>query len=111
MRLLFISAGAGPTYRGSCIRDNALAAELIRRDHDVSVVPAYTPTLTDEENMSRQDLVILGALSLDLEQRFAIFRRTPAALDRLWDAPAVIKALAAGTLNVAPLQSYINHAT
>ncbi len=102
MRLLFISAGAGPTYRGSCIRDNALAAELIRRDHDVSVVPAYTPTLTDEENVSRQDLVILGALSLDLERRSAIFRRTPAALDRLWDAQAVIKALAGGPMAADP---------
>lgn len=102
MRLLFISAGAGSTYRGSCIRDNALAAELMRRDHDVSVVPAYAPTLTDEENVSREDRVILGALSLYLEQRFAIFRRTPAALDLLWDAPAVIKALAGGSMAADP---------
>jgi hypothetical protein len=34
-------------YCGSCLRDNALAAELKSRGHDVVLVPLYTPTLTD----------------------------------------------------------------
>ena len=49
MRILSITAGAATMYCGSCMRDNALAAELIRQGHDVSLLPFYTPTLTDED--------------------------------------------------------------
>ena len=52
MRLLMITAGAGGMYCGSCLRDNALASELMSRGHDVALLPIYTPTLTDEENVS-----------------------------------------------------------
>ena len=47
MKILFITAGAAGMYCGSCFRDNALAAELKSRGHDVLLVPLYTPTLTD----------------------------------------------------------------
>ena len=35
-------------YCGSCLRDNALAAELLRQGHDCILVPLYTPLRTDE---------------------------------------------------------------
>jgi hypothetical protein len=57
MRILSLTAGAASMYCGSCLRDNALAAELIRRGHDVTLLPFYTPTLTDETNVSRQGRV------------------------------------------------------
>ena len=41
-------------YCGSCLRDNALAAELIARGHDVTLLPVYTPTRTDEPNVSEE---------------------------------------------------------
>jgi hypothetical protein len=50
------------------MRDNALAAELIRQGHDVTLLPFYTPTLTDEENVSRQERVFFGGISVYLEQ-------------------------------------------
>jgi glycosyltransferase involved in cell wall biosynthesis len=93
MKLLALTAGAGPMYCGSCLRDNALAAELIRRGHDVILMPLYTPTRTDEPNVSRER-VFLGGISVYLEQKLPIFRHTPKFLDRLWDAPAVIRAMA-----------------
>lgn len=102
MRLLLLSAGAASMYCGSCIRDNALAAELMRRRHDVTLLPFYTPTLTDEENVSRVDRVFFGGISVYLEQHLALFRHTPAFVDRLWDAPAVIKAFASGSIAVDP---------
>lgn len=102
MRLLLISAGAASMYCGSCIRDNALAAELMRRRHDVTLLPFYTPTLTDEENVSREDRVFFGGISVYLEQHLALFRHTPMFMDRLWDAPAVIKAFASGSIAVDP---------
>ena len=79
-------------YCGSCMRDNALAAELIRLGHDVTLLPFYTPTLTDEENVSRQEQVFFGGISVYLEQHLPWFRQTPRFVDRLIDAPGVIKA-------------------
>ena len=72
-------------YCGSCLRDNALAAALLARGHDVVLSPVYTPTRTDERNVS-QDQVFFGGISVFLEQYAAVFRHTPRALDRLWDS-------------------------
>src|SRR4029079_10324341 len=72
-------------YCGSCLRDNALATELIARGHDVILLPVYTPTFTDEPNVS-QNRVVLGGISAYLEQYVPLFRTTPAWLDGLWDS-------------------------
>jgi glycosyltransferase involved in cell wall biosynthesis len=93
MRILSITAGAAGMYCGSCFRDNALAAELLARGHDVTLVPVYTPTRTDEKNVSRRR-VLFGGISVYLQQHSAIFRRTPRFVDRLWDSPRLIAALA-----------------
>ena len=102
MRLLLLSAGAASMYCGSCMRDNALASALIKRGHEVTLLPFYTPTLTDEENVSRQQRVFFGGISVFLEQHLALFRHTPRLLDRLWDAPRVIKAFSSGSIAVDP---------
>jgi hypothetical protein len=44
-------------YCGSCLRDNALARELLARRHDVLLLPVYTPTLTDEEKKALTDAI------------------------------------------------------
>jgi glycosyltransferase involved in cell wall biosynthesis len=80
-------------YCGSCFRDNALARELLARGHDVTLLPLYTPTRTDEPNVSRSD-VLFGGISVYLQQHLALFRWTPRFLDRLWDSPRVIGAFA-----------------
>ena len=87
-------------YCGSCMRDNALAAELIRLGHDVTLLPFYTPTLTDEENVSRQEQVFFGGISVYLEQHLPWFRHAPRFVDRLIDAPNVIKAFTSGSISV-----------
>ncbi len=92
MRILSLTAGAASMYCGSCLRDNALAAELIRQGHDVTLLPFYTPTLTDEDNVSRQEQVFFGGISVYLEQHMSWFRRGRHLIDRLIDAPEVIKA-------------------
>jgi glycosyltransferase involved in cell wall biosynthesis len=80
-------------YCGSCLRDNALAIELMARGHDVTLVPVYTPTLTDEKNVSRRE-VLFGGISVYLQHHVSIFRRLPRVFDRLWDAPWLIGAFA-----------------
>ncbi len=78
-------------YCGSCLRDNALAAELKSRGHDVVLVPLYTPTLTDEPNVSEQR-VFFGGISVYLQQHAGFFRWAPRIFDKLLDAPWLIKA-------------------
>ena len=86
-------------YCGSCLRDNALAAELIARGHDVTLLPLYTPLLTDEANVSRPQ-VLFGGISIYLQHKSAIFRRLPRLVDRLLDAPAVIRTFANRSVSV-----------
>ena len=102
MKILSITAGAADMFCGSCLRDNALAAELLARGHDVTLLPVYTPTLTDEPNMSSGKPVFFGGISVYLQQHLAIFRHTPWLLDKIWDAPAVIKQFASGSIQVDP---------
>src|SRR5215207_6163308 len=101
MRVLYITAGAAQMYCGSCLRDNALASELLARGHDVVLVPLYTPTLTDEPNVSRER-VFFGGISVYLEQHSALFRRTPRLLDRLWDSKLALKLAARSSIQTSP---------
>jgi glycosyltransferase involved in cell wall biosynthesis len=102
MNILSITAGAADMYCGSCLRDNALAAELLTRGHRVTLLPVYTPTVTDEPNMSAGRPVLFGGISVYLQQHLSIFRHTPWFLDKLWDAPAVIRRFATGSIDVDP---------
>ena len=52
MRIAYITAGAAGMYCGSCLHDNTLAAALIRKGHDVALIPTYTPIRTDEQDVS-----------------------------------------------------------
>src|SRR5215213_7252714 len=101
MRILYITAGAAQMYCGSCLRDNALASELLARGHDVALVPLYTPTLTDEPNVSRER-VFFGGISVYLEQHSALFRHTPRLLDRLWDSKLALKLASRSSIQTSP---------
>lgn len=101
MRILSITAGAAGMYCGSCFRDNALAAELLSRGHDAHLVPVYTPTRTDEPNVS-DGRILFGGISVYLQRSWSLFRTLPRAFDRLWDAPGVIGAFANGSVPTDP---------
>jgi len=85
MRIAFITVGAAGMYCGSCLRDNTLARALLARGHDVLLVPTYTPTRTDEPNVSLPR-VFLGGINVYLQHKSAIFRHTPWFADRLLDS-------------------------
>src|SRR5689334_15651317 len=101
MRILYITAGAAGMYCGSCLRDNAIATELLKQGHDVVLMPIYTPTLVDEENVSLHR-VFFGGISVYLEQYVPLFRHTPKLLDRLWDSEAALKMVARRSVAVDP---------
>jgi glycosyltransferase involved in cell wall biosynthesis len=88
-------------YCGSCLRDNAMATELIARGHDVMLLPVYTPTLTDEPNVSN-DHVALGGISAYLEQYVPIFRKTPRWLDRIWDSKTALNLATRRSISTKP---------
>jgi glycosyltransferase involved in cell wall biosynthesis len=88
-------------YCGSCLRDNALASELLARGHDVLLTPVYTPTRTDEHNVSGSH-VFFGGISVYLEQHAALFRHTPRLLDRLWDSDWALRLATSRQIKVDP---------
>jgi glycosyltransferase involved in cell wall biosynthesis len=102
LKITYITAGAGGMYCGSCIRDNALAAALTGRGHAVTLLPLYTPTRTDEENVSQHRLFFSG-ISVYLEQYISLFRKTPWLLDRLWESPWLMRAVS-GLVHTQPEQ-------
>jgi glycosyltransferase involved in cell wall biosynthesis len=101
MKILYITAGAAGMYCGSCLRDNALAAELMAGGQEVLLLPLYTPTLTDETNVS-QGRVFFGGISVYLQQQMALFRKTPWLLDRLWDSSLMLKLASSRGIQTQP---------
>jgi glycosyltransferase involved in cell wall biosynthesis len=103
MRIAYITAGAGHMYCGSCLRDNTLAQAIRAAGHDVQLIPTYTPTRTDEPNLS-QERVFLGGINVFLQQHLAVFRRTPWVLDRVLDSPALLRLATRWGVSVDPVQ-------
>jgi glycosyltransferase involved in cell wall biosynthesis len=101
VKILSITAGAAGMYCGSCLRDNALAAELLARGHDVTLQPLYTPLLTDEANVTRSN-VLFGGISVYLQNYSSLFARLPRFLDKLIDAPRVIDFFAGRSVSTDP---------
>jgi len=88
-------------YCGSCLRDNAMATELMARGHDVMLLPVYTPTFTDEPNVSSRH-VVLGGISAYLEQYVPMFRKSPRWLDRIWDSRFVLSLASRRSISTNP---------
>ena len=103
MKIAYITAGAGHMYCGSCLRDNTLAAALMAAGHEVLLIPTYTPTRIDERNVS-QNRVFLGGINVFLQQRSALFRKTPWVVDRLLDFAPLLRLATRWGVSVDPAQ-------
>jgi glycosyltransferase involved in cell wall biosynthesis len=88
-------------YCGSCLRDNALASALLAAGQDVLLIPTYTPTRTDDINVS-MPRVFLGGINIYLQQHFSLFRSSPQILDRLWDFKPILKLVTRLGMSVNP---------
>jgi glycosyltransferase involved in cell wall biosynthesis len=89
MKIVYLAAGAGGMYCGSCLHDNTLAASMLSLGEDLLLVPTYTPLRTDEENVS-EPRMFFGGINVYLQQHSAFFRHTPWFVDALLDRPGVI---------------------
>ena len=101
MKIAYITAGAGNMYCGSCLRDNTLASALLNAGHELLLIPTYTPTRTDEQNVSHEQ-VFLGGINVFLQQQWGFFRRTPRFVDRLFDHPSVLRFMTRWGVSVDP---------
>jgi len=89
MKIAYIAAGAGGMYCGSCIHDNTLAAALIKKGHEVALIPTYTPLRTDEANVT-VDKIFYGGINVYLEQKFSLFRHTPQLFDKIFNSASLL---------------------
>ena len=90
MKIVYLAAGAGGMYCGSCLHDNTLAGALLALGEDVLLVPTYTPLRTDEEDVSDSHL-FFGGVNVYLQQRMSLFRHTPWFVDDLLNRPGLIR--------------------
>lgn len=91
MRIVYLTAGAGEMHCGACARDLTLIRGLLSRGHDVQVLPLYLPPKTEGRELLPMTPVFFGGVNVYLQQHSAIFRHTPAFLDRLFDNPTLLK--------------------
>src|SRR5262245_47059695 len=70
MNIILLTAGTGSYHCGVCMRDNALAKELIRQGHRALLVPMYLPLTLDEES-SRQAPIFFGGVSTYLRDKIS----------------------------------------
>jgi glycosyltransferase involved in cell wall biosynthesis len=103
MRIHYFTGGPAGMMCGSCIRDNALAAELLRQGHKVLLLPIYTPTITDDENVS-ESRVFFSGLSVYVREVVPFLRRMPKWLENWLDSPRLVNALTKFSISNSPKQ-------
>jgi glycosyltransferase involved in cell wall biosynthesis len=91
MRVVLLTPGTGSYYCGVCMRDNALAKEVIRQGHEALMVPMYLPLTLDEPSANPETPVFYGGINVYLQQKFAFFRKTPRWLDHLLNARGFLR--------------------
>jgi glycosyltransferase involved in cell wall biosynthesis len=75
------------------MRDNALARELQRSGHDVTIAPMYLPLILDDTALAglEQAPVFFGGINVFLQQKVALFRKTPAFIDQLLNSTGLLR--------------------
>lgn len=107
MKILHIIPGSGGSfYCGNCLRDSKFVEALRASEHEVVKLPMYLPLFADEHDLSGDIPVFYGAISIYLKQRYPIFRKAPAWVDRLLNAPLMLKLAArlSGSTNAKGLE-------
>lgn len=90
--IAYVTAGGAGMFCGSCMRDNALAAELSARDVPITLIPTFTPIRVDEPDQSDEH-VFLGGINVYLDQKLPWFGRMPRPIRRALDHPALLRIL------------------
>ena len=94
MNIVLLTPGTGSYHCGVCMRDNALAKELIRQGHRALMLPMYLPLTLDEDAASPQTPIFFGGVSTYLREKVPLLRHMPRWMDRLLSQRALLKLLA-----------------
>jgi glycosyltransferase involved in cell wall biosynthesis len=94
MRIIQLTPGTGSFYCGSCMRDNTLVRGLRELGHDALMVPLYLDPTLDEPSTAEGAPLLFGGINVYLQSKIPLFRKTPVWLDRLFDAPGLLRAAA-----------------
>lgn len=106
MKICLLVPGSGGTfYCQNCLRDYSLVRALRASGHDAVMLPLYLPPFGDEAATPQHAPVFFGGISVYLRHHVPVLRRAPAWLDRMLDAPWMLKLAAAreGSTNAAQL--------
>lgn len=91
MRIVQITPSAGDSfYCENCLRDATLVKAMIKLGHDVLMVPLYLPVQVEDDASAHVSPIFFGGLNVYLQQKFALFRKTPRWLDSLLDSPKLL---------------------
>jgi glycosyltransferase involved in cell wall biosynthesis len=92
MRIIQITPSAGDSfYCENCLRDAALAKAMLKLGHDVLTMPLYLPLQTEPSDPASVSPIFFGGINVYLQQKSALFRKTPRWLDRLFDSPRLLR--------------------
>jgi glycosyltransferase involved in cell wall biosynthesis len=91
MKIVLITPGTGSYYCGVCMRDNALAKELVRQGHDAIMLPMYLPLTLDETAASPETPVFYGGINVYLQQKSSVFARLPRWISSALNHPALLR--------------------
>ena len=108
MKVVHIVPGSGGTfYCQNCLRDAALVRALRGEGLDALVAPLYLPLLQDRPGETAEGPIFFGAINVYLQEKSALFRRTPRWLDRFLDAMPLLRwaARKAGTTRAEGLDA------
>ncbi|MFT4541210.1 MAG: glycosyltransferase involved in cell wall biosynthesis [Planctomycetota bacterium] len=89
MNILQLTPGTGSFYCGSCLRDNDLAAALLRAGHDAQIFPLYLPFMLEEG--PQETPVHMGGINMYLQQVAPWLPRLPRFLAKALDAPRLLR--------------------
>jgi len=92
MRIVQITPGSGDNfYCENCLRDVALTRAMRNLGHDVLMVPMYLPLQSDRKETLSDAPIFFGGVNVYLQQKSALFRKTPRWIDCLFDWPRFLR--------------------
>jgi glycosyltransferase involved in cell wall biosynthesis len=95
MRIVQLIPGSGNAfYCENCLRDSNLFRTLREQGHDIIRLPLYLPIMSDEFDCHSDISIFFGGINVYLQQKSALFRKTPRWIDRIFDSPKLLKWIA-----------------
>ncbi|MBN2137780.1 MAG: glycosyltransferase family 4 protein [Sedimentisphaerales bacterium] len=103
MKIVQITPSSGDSfYCENCLRDITLVRALRKLGHDVVMVPLYLPLPNNEGATTADTPLFFGGVNVYLQQKSAIFRKTPRWVDRLLDSPSLLRWLGRNASMTSP---------